>query len=76
MSLKRLIAFALLLLAPQHAHAAADVHNEHTTITLMAEKTAITKGEAEGFRVAVQVEALPGWHTYGKTPAMPASPPP
>ena len=65
--MKYLFIIALLIL-PFSAFADDVVHNDHTTISLIAEKTAITKGEAEGFRVAVQVEAHAGWHTYWENP--------
>lgn len=66
--MKRFLAALALLCFSSSAHAAESVVNEHTTITLMTEKNAVAKGEAEGFRVAVEVAAHDGWHTYWENP--------
>lgn len=67
MTLSRLLALALFL-CPLPAWAADKVQNEHTTISLVTEKSAITKGEAEGFRTGILIEAKDGWHTYWENP--------
>ncbi|MBY0408484.1 MAG: hypothetical protein K2Q01_12400, partial [Rickettsiales bacterium] len=64
----RLLAAALIFLLPTHALAESSVRNEHTTISLIAEKDGIPTGEAESFRVGVRIEAHDGWHTYWENP--------
>ncbi len=67
MKITRLLAFFVLLL-PAQSFAAESVRNTHTTISLVSEKSSINTGEAEGFRVAVRVEAHDKWHTYWENP--------